>query len=271
MMGSQGLLFHLHHAISYAERKAQMSSSASKSPAHLPPLPIILVLPPEFDGAGVVDWQKSVQTFLTPYFLTQVLEWEWVNEELITITVDSLRDLLSRGSFGQQPNHQRLVVVLGSDLMLPAAQNTLLKSLEESPAQTTFVLATTQPANLLPTVLSRAHRLQLSLANEVTSTSVASPELQSDIEWLGAVADHAAESQLFSSVTALAARYKDRPSAKILIQRTVLALHQEVTTLTPIQIKLAQQALLALEQLDKNQNPSLVLEHWILTSIGKSA
>jgi DNA polymerase-3 subunit delta' len=52
------------------------------------------------------------------------------------------------------------VVIDEADAMVPQAQNALLKTLEEPPSASIFVLVSSMPDALLPTVLSRCPRLR---------------------------------------------------------------------------------------------------------------
>ncbi len=52
-------------------------------------------------------------------------------------------------------------VIVGADRMNAAAANAFLKTLEEPPPQTLFLLLTDSPQNLLPTILSRCHRINI--------------------------------------------------------------------------------------------------------------
>jgi DNA polymerase-3 subunit delta' len=79
----------------------------------------------------------------------------------------ALRDI------GYRPFEGRLRVVLirDADTLEAAAQNSLLKSLEEPPPGTMFILTTAVPGVLLPTVRSRCMRLRFGrlTAGEVTT------------------------------------------------------------------------------------------------------
>lgn len=70
------------------------------------------------------------------------------------ITIDQVRDLLSLTTT-RQDNDQYLLIRQAEALGLESA-NCLLKSLEEPPAHYHFILLTTDPSTLLPTILSRA-------------------------------------------------------------------------------------------------------------------
>ena len=76
--------------------------------------------------------------------------------------VDAMRDLVSRASLGTAG--RRKVYILDEVHMLStAASNTLLKTLEEPPAHVVFVLATTDPQKVLPTIRSRTQVFEFRL------------------------------------------------------------------------------------------------------------
>ena len=53
-----------------------------------------------------------------------------------------------------------MVIIDEADALVPAAQNALLKTLEEPPPSSVFILVTARPDMLLPTVLSRCPQLR---------------------------------------------------------------------------------------------------------------
>src|SRR5690606_6929924 len=55
---------------------------------------------------------------------------------------------------------RRVVIIDAAEQIVPAAQDSLLKTLEEPPNATTFILVTPSPGMLLPTILSRCQRLR---------------------------------------------------------------------------------------------------------------
>jgi DNA polymerase-3 subunit delta' len=76
------------------------------------------------------------------------------------IKVDQVRDAIDRAAYRPFEGRRRVVIVDAADLVLTEAQNALLKTLEEPPAASTFVLVTSRPDVLLPTVRSRCQRLR---------------------------------------------------------------------------------------------------------------
>jgi hypothetical protein len=84
---------------------------------------------------------------------------EKVDIEKGSITVDSIRRLYEITKT-IEPNG-RVIVIDYAERMAKAAQNAFLKLLEEPSAGTHFILLTHQPGLLLPTILSRAQRIDV--------------------------------------------------------------------------------------------------------------
>ncbi len=76
------------------------------------------------------------------------------------IKVDQARDAIERSAYRPFEGRRRVVIVDEADAILVEAQNALLKTLEEPPPASTFVLVTSRPDVLMPTVRSRCQRLR---------------------------------------------------------------------------------------------------------------
>ena len=76
------------------------------------------------------------------------------------IKIDQVREAIERSAYRPFEGRRRVVIVDEADALVPEAQNALLKTLEEPPAASMFVLITARPDLLLPTVLSRCQRLR---------------------------------------------------------------------------------------------------------------
>src|SRR5258708_805954 len=77
------------------------------------------------------------------------------------IRVDEVRELARRLSLAPLRGRRKLAILTPAEALNERAQNTLLKTLEEPPPQTTFILVSAQPDQLLATVRSRCARVQL--------------------------------------------------------------------------------------------------------------
>ncbi|MGK7907669.1 MAG: DNA polymerase III subunit gamma/tau [Synechococcus sp.] len=72
--------------------------------------------------------------------------------------VDNIRELIERSQFAPVNCRYKVYVLDEVHMLSTAAFNALLKTLEEPPPQVVFVLATTDPQRVLPTVISRCQR-----------------------------------------------------------------------------------------------------------------
>jgi DNA polymerase-3 subunit delta' len=81
-------------------------------------------------------------------------------DDRASIKIDIVREVLAKVSYRPFEGRRRLVLIREADTLEPAAQNALLKSLEEPPPGTMFILTTAVPGALLPTVRSRCMRLR---------------------------------------------------------------------------------------------------------------
>jgi len=77
-----------------------------------------------------------------------------------TIKIDQVRDAIERSAYRPFEGRRRVVIIDDAESLNAEAQNALLKTLEEPPAASTFVLVTSRPDMLLPTVVSRCQRLR---------------------------------------------------------------------------------------------------------------
>jgi DNA polymerase III subunit delta' len=80
-------------------------------------------------------------------------------DDRASIKIDIVRGMLERTSFRPFEGRRRVLIIREADALEVAAQNALLKSLEEPPPASVFILTTAVPGALLPTVRSRCMRL----------------------------------------------------------------------------------------------------------------
>jgi len=72
--------------------------------------------------------------------------------------VDNIRDVIERAQFAPVQCRYKVYVIDECHMLSTAAFNSLLKTLEEPPPRVVFVLATTDPQRVLPTIISRCQR-----------------------------------------------------------------------------------------------------------------
>ena len=80
--------------------------------------------------------------------------------------VDEIRDLIDRVKYGTILGRYKVYIIDEVHMMTAGAFNALLKTLEEPPEHVVFVLATTEPHKILPTILSRCQRYDFSKVSD---------------------------------------------------------------------------------------------------------
>src|SRR5262249_47350540 len=85
------------------------------------------------------------------------------------IKIEQVRDVIERTAYRPFEGRRRVVIIDQADTIVHAAQNALLKTLEEPPPSSVFILLTALPDQLLPTVRSRLIRLAFTDAGKAAS------------------------------------------------------------------------------------------------------
>ncbi len=120
------------------------------------------------------------------------------------IKVDQIRELQGFLAVGTHRGGARVILVRPAEAMNAATANALLKSLEEPPPATLFLLVSSAPDRLLPTVRSRCQRI---------GVAAAAPEAA--LAWLAGQGLKDPESRLrFASSAPLAAVEEDGETAR---------------------------------------------------------
>ena len=80
--------------------------------------------------------------------------------------VEQVRDLIDKVSYLPIKGRYKVYIIDEVHMMSNSAFNALLKTIEEPPAHVIFILATTEPHNILPTILSRCQRYDFSKVSD---------------------------------------------------------------------------------------------------------
>jgi DNA polymerase III subunit delta' len=88
------------------------------------------------------------------------------------ISVAQIRQLIDYLSLSShQVNSRRVILISPAETLNLASANALLKMLEEPPANTLFLLVSSQPQRLLPTILSRCQVIDMPLPSKADALS----------------------------------------------------------------------------------------------------
>lgn len=80
--------------------------------------------------------------------------------------VDEVRSLIEKVKYSPIKGRYKIYIIDEVHMMTNSAFNALLKTLEEPPAYVIFILCTTEPYKLLPTILSRCQRYEFNKISE---------------------------------------------------------------------------------------------------------
>ena len=127
-----------------------------------------------------------------------------------TIKIEQVRDVIDRAGYRPFEGRRRVVIVDEADALVVPAQNALLKTLEEPPSASVFILVSSLPDALLPTVRSRCPRLRF---GELSAAEVADV-LMRDHDYAEGDARAAAADAEGSVSRALAAESADLTEAR---------------------------------------------------------
>jgi DNA polymerase-3 subunit gamma/tau len=100
-------------------------------------------------------------------------------------SVDDIRDLREKVAYAPVSGRHKVYILDEAHMLSQQAWNAFLKTLEEPPPRTIFVLATTEAQKVLPTVVDRCHRFDFgrpSVEQVATVLSRVAEEEQIDID-----------------------------------------------------------------------------------------
>jgi DNA polymerase-3 subunit gamma/tau len=136
----------LHHAYLFVGSRGTGKTSMAKILASC----LNCVNGPTVDPCGVCDSCVSIQNAQS----MDVIEMDAASNN----SVDDIRELRDSVSFAPVSGKYKVYILDEAHMLTTAAWNAFLKTLEEPPPNTIFVLATTEANKVLPTVVDRCHR-----------------------------------------------------------------------------------------------------------------
>ncbi len=111
-------------------------------------------------------------------------------------SVDDIRDLRESVAYAPVSGRHKVYILDEAHMLSQQAWNAFLKTLEEPPPRTIFVLATTEAQKVLPTVVDRCHRFDfgrptVAQLTQVVSRVAATEQIEIDPAAVALVARHA--------------------------------------------------------------------------------
>lgn len=104
------------------------------------------------------------------------------NRASATISVAAIREVVRKTGYHRYDAQRRVIIIDPAEAMPAPTANALLKTLEEPPEGTGFVLIATHSSSLLPTIVSRCQRIRFSpvdnraLSKWLASKGVSEPD-----------------------------------------------------------------------------------------------
>ena len=142
------------------------------------------------EGCGACDACEKIAGGIHPDVVTLVRE-----GAAQIVPIENVRNqVLARMGIPPHEGLVRVFIIEEASAMQPAAANALLKTLEEPPRRTLFVLCTSAPEQLLPTIRSRCQRVRFGAGGPIATDadpvraeriSALADELASDTPGLG--------------------------------------------------------------------------------------
>lgn len=113
--------------------------------------------PPEVRPCGECPTCKAIAAGTHPDVVALEPDLEKASR---AIPIEAIREIIRQSQYHRYGARRRFVIVDPAEAMQEPAANALLKTLEEPPPGTGFVVITHNPRSLLPTILSRCQRIR---------------------------------------------------------------------------------------------------------------
>lgn len=129
----------------------------------------------------VTKSEESLKHFLEKQANNFRLDRE-IRPEKKSLTIDQVKFLTKHFHLSSGTSEKLLYIVHQADTLTLPAQNSLLKTLEESPENRLIILSVTNPNQLLPTIISRCLVIDLTSDEQISVLTSLNPALS---EWSG--------------------------------------------------------------------------------------
>ncbi|MCH7414780.1 hypothetical protein MM213_14865 [Belliella sp. R4-6] len=116
------------------------------------------------DKKKKVDFIASFRNFALTTGYGNISDWIYhnnIDKKQLNISRGTARNILKTISLKSFEGGYKIMLIWGAEYMNTQAANSLLKVLEEPPEKTLFLLLTTQPEQLLTTILSRTQKVMI--------------------------------------------------------------------------------------------------------------
>lgn len=107
---------------------------------------------------------------------------DFVKLEQSSIKVEDVNNLMNKLNTKPISSNHKVFVILNAENINEISQNKLLKSLEEPNPSTIFILTTSKIDKLLPTVLSRLHKINVPKLNKTDLTIISNELKENDVD-----------------------------------------------------------------------------------------
>lgn len=167
------------------------------------------------------DEHHVLQTYLEKNFVwigsTDHPDVHWLNDPDTALSIDDVRKLQQLLTYKPYQADQTIVIMQHIENASLAAQNALLKTLEEPPSYASLILTTTHVSSIIPTVVSRCQIVNLETPS--TDSSSQPNTLTSELPSL-----------TYSQLIELAERYSDRIQAETFLNALTHQLQGDLQT-----------------------------------------
>ncbi len=127
------------------------------------------------------DSCRKIDNRIHPDFFLVEPEKKTATSREAAIRIERIRELQKKLIYMPYEGRTKVAVIDGAESMNPQAANTLLKTLEEPPRETTLILTAVNPFQLLPTLVSRCQGIRFSRLPAEIILRVLEKELEEDI------------------------------------------------------------------------------------------